>query len=258
MFGILKVASKLDPLLEKLYRRVASDLAQTSAPGGAGTLLNNLQVPQFLPRSFLFGQDFQNFATTIPGAIEILHYPLYSFKAYATAGQAQLSFFDQNVGSATNGWGDTNMKNGGMLTGFEAMIVTSFRIVALPAQADYDTAAAGTPVAFGQWNEILNRNCWFEFWIGNKPYIVVGPLSLFPAGFGAPTTVAGAATVLRNNSWINVGTPDNKAVFVVDPPLFIQPAINLAGFMKWNALLTATTAGKIGVILDGYQIRPGQ
>lgn len=220
---------------------------------GAGAL-------RLLPQSFFLSADFDAFAAEFRGADikEVHRHTLYSFKQYSTAGHTELLFFDQNIGSATNGLGDTNMQVGGQMAGNEAMIIMNIRVITMPAQADYDTAAAGTPVAFGQWLEVLQRNCWLVMEIADKPYVTVGPLLMFPAGCGPGTFAVSSATVTRNISWANNGDPSNRALWVQDPPLAVLPNRTLRVYMRWRALLTVTTAGKIGSALDGYRVRAVQ
>lgn len=218
------------------------------------------QALRLLPQSFFLSADFDAFAAEFRGADikEVHRHTLYSFKTYATTGHTELLFFDQNIGAATNGLGDTNMQVGGQMAGNESMIIMNIRVIPMPAQADYDTAAAGTPVAFGQWLEVMQRNCWLVLEIADKPYVTVGPLLMFPAGCGPGTFVAGNATVTRNVSWANNGDPSNRALWVQDPPIAVLPNRTLRLFMRWRAVLTVTTAGKLGSALDGYRVRAVQ
>lgn len=233
-----------------------------SVPGAMmhGSVLSKfVNPPVGIPETFLIGSDFQDFITKIPTLLDARRHVLYSYKAYPTTGQTKLTFFDQNVGSAVNNEGDTNMQQASMLSGQEMFVVLNVRMSALPAQADYDTAAAGTPVAFGQWNEVMFRNCWINFTIGRKKYIdTIGPIGLFSPGFGTGTVIAGNPTVTRNVAWPNFGSPDTKALWLQDPPITIVAGENIQADANWKNLLTVTTAGKLGMLLDGYLIGPAQ
>lgn len=215
---------------------------------------------RILPESFFLSADFAAFATEFQGlgVKEIHRHTLYAMKAYPTGGQTELLLFDQNIGSATQGLGDTNMQIGGQMTGNEAMVILNVRVIPIPAQADYDAANTVTPVAFGQWFEVLHRNCWLVMEISDKPYITVGPLAMFPAGIGPGSVVGGAATVLRNVSFSSNGEPSNRSLWVQDPPLTVLPNRSLRVYLRWRAALAVTTAGKIGVALDGYRVRSVQ
>jgi hypothetical protein len=238
-----------------LREKLGDEIAMAADFGGPG--VNQLKI---LPESFFLSADFDSFAAEFRGLgiKEIHRHTLYAYKAYVIAGQVELLFFDQNIGSATNGLGDTNMQVPGQMSGNEAMVILNVRVIPLPARADYDTVAAGTPVAFGEWFEVLNRNCWLVMEISDKPYLTIGPLSMFPAGIGPGTVVAGAATVLRNVSFSSNGEPSNRSLWVQDPPLTVLPNRALRVYLRWRAALAVTTQGKIGVALDGYRIRSVQ
>src|SRR5260370_10228292 len=164
-----------------------------------GSVLDGCASPPMgIPETFLLGADFMNFITKLPGTLDARRHVLYSFKTYPVGGQTKLSFFDQNIGAATNNEGDTNMQQASMLSGQELFVILNIRMKPQPAQADYDTAAPGTPVAFGQWNEVMERNCWLDFKIGRKKDIdTIGPLALFPPGFGPPRPVVAEPNAAR-------------------------------------------------------------
>src|SRR5712692_5727866 len=125
---------------------------------------SHFATPPFgIPETFLLGQDFMSFLTKVPTLLDARRHVLRSEKAYPTGGQTKLTFFDQNIGAATQQEGDTNMQVASMLAGQEIFVALDLRMLAIPAQADYDTAAAGTAVAWGQWNEVMMRNCWVDF-----------------------------------------------------------------------------------------------
>ena len=258
MLGVFEIGKRLAtrrlaPIVDGLSAAMIDALANPRAQVGFDLMPTNI------PQEFFAGQKWAAFATKVGGGRkEVIREPLYSMKVYAAAGQTQLTFFDQSFGVATNGYGDTNMQAPNFLPAGEGFLATNLRVTMLPARADYDGAAGVVAVSFGEVLEALIRNCWLEFWILSKPYLRVGPLAFFPAGFGPPTTVAGVATVTRIYSWAGNGSPDSTALFLLDPPLLIQPLDNFYALMNWRAVLTWTTAGKAAVHLDGYHIRNPQ
>lgn len=219
------------------------------APG-----LPNAQLLSVLPANAMQLPDLVAFANEVKGIQEVVRWDLYSFKAYPTAGTAQLTFFDQTEGTATNGRADTNMVVAGALPGNQMHIQTSINVTPIPAVADAFAAATGKAVAFGQWYPIL-MNSWLEFRISQKEEIVGAPIALFPEGAGLGSTVFGAATVVTNPSFPGNGTPDNLAMFHLDPPTGILPTRPFTVSLNWRTLNTVTTAGRIGVNLDGWLIR---
>ncbi len=61
-------------------------------------------IPAGLPMNFLLGRPFLDFITNTD-ILDARRHLLYSFKTYPTGGQTKLSFFDQNIGAATNNEG---------------------------------------------------------------------------------------------------------------------------------------------------------
>lgn len=210
---------------------------------------------QELPEQYFVGQPFQAFAARYGTAKDVIREPLYSIKTYAAAGYTTRNYFDENFNTATDGFADTNLAAAGQLPAGEAFLITNIRCLPLPARADYDTAAAGTPVSFGEVLETLIRRCWAEFWILQKPYLRIAPLYAMPAGLGPDTVVAGAATVLRNVSWPSNGAPNTNSLYLMQPPKLLNPLENFYLTARWAAATTWTTVGRFGFWFDGLHAR---
>jgi hypothetical protein len=234
----------------------------TLSPGQVSldAVLSHFSTAPFgIPDTFLLGQDFMSFLTKVPTLLDARRHVLRSEKVYPTGGQTKLTFFDQGIGAATQQEGDTNMQIASMLAGQEIFVALDLRMLALPARADYDTAAAGTPIAFGDWTEVMMRNCWLDFKIGRKKYLdTIGPLAMFSPGFGPVPVAVSLATVTRNIAWPSFGTPDTKSLFLLDPPITIVAGENIEAAALWKTALAVTTAGKLGMYLNGYLIGPAQ
>src|SRR5260370_8730424 len=148
------------------------------------------------------------------------------------------------------------MQMASQLSGQEIFVALDVRMLAIPARADYDTAAAGTPIAFGDWTEVMMRNCWINFKIGRKKYIdTIGPIALFSPGFGPVPVFVSSATVTRNIAWPAFGTPDTKSLFLMDPPITIVAGENIAASAEWKTSLSITTAGKPGIYPTRHPLR---
>ena len=211
---------------------------------------------QEVPQEYFVGAPWQAFASRY-GLTEkdVIREPLYSIKVYAAAGYTTRNYFDENFNTATAGLADTNMTVAGQLPAGEAFLVTNVRCLPFPARADYDTAAAGTPVSFGEVLETLIRACWMEWWILQKPFLRIAPLAGLPAAMGPDTVVAGAATVLRNISWPSNGSPNTNSLYLLQPPRLLQPLENFYVTARWDAARAWTTAGRFGFWLDGLHAR---
>lgn len=216
-------------------------------------------LPARVPPQLLQAQDVLAFAQSLSGVMDYRRHVLRSEKAYPTGGQTKLTFFDQNIGAATKLEGDTNLQQPSVLSNREMFIIMDVRVWPLPAQVDYYAAAAGTPVAFGEWMEVMFRNCWLDVKIGRKKIIdTQGPLGMFNPGFGPGTVIAGNATVTKNVQWPNFGTPDVSSIFILDPPVTILPGQVIECAANWITAVVVTTAGKLGVYLNGYLFAEAQ
>ena len=145
---------------------------------------------------------------------------------------------------------------GGQLAGGEGMVVRNIRVVPIPAAADA-FVANGPAVALTQWYAVLLTNAWLEFTVGDKLYSRGAPLTLYPAGsgLGAQITASAAAVTTTNAAIVQNGDPSNRALYELDPPIYVPATRNLAVTLNWRALQTVTTAGRLGVYLDGWKVR---
>jgi hypothetical protein len=219
------------------------------------------QYPQvgILPRSFLLGSDFQQFAAELTGPVEIIRWTWYSFVAYAAGGQVQLLFFTQNFGQAANGYLDTNLQVGGQMSGGEAMVVRNVRVVPIPAQADAAPQTGLAANAIRDWYNVLNLG-WLELGVSDKIYVRGAPLTLFPAGQGFGTfhtnsALTGAAFSGTNVSLVQNGDPSNRALWELDPAMYVPATRTVNCALNWRVAQPVTTAGRIGVMLDGWRVR---
>jgi hypothetical protein len=248
---------ELDPETSAWWRKakaiLGDDLAQTFAGMQGSQRLN------ILPQSFLFSNNLDDFAAEFRGGIsEVIHWPLFSMEAYATGGSTQIILFQKNVGGATNGLGDTNLQQQGMMAGGEAHVTMSLRVIPHPANADVFVTAGLAP-ALQQWYDILMKNCWLEMRITDKYYLQHGPIAGFPTGFGLGSIFSSTATAsVQSASIVQSGHPSNMALYKFDPPLLILPSRTFNVSLNWKAANSVTTAGRIGAWLDGYRVRAVQ
>jgi hypothetical protein len=223
-------------------------MAQQVPPVAGGQLLS------MLPASAQQMPDLAVFANEVRGISEVIAWPLYSFKAYPTTGVLQLLFFDETEGNA-QGRGNTNMLTAGALPGNQMFIAAALHVVPIPAAADVVGDNTVTAVAGREWYSVLRTNTWLEYKVSSKEVLVEGPITKFPTSFGVGNIQAGAPTVIQNVSTTQNGSPDNRAVYHLDPPIGLLPVRPFTVTLNWRALQTVTTAGRIGVIQRGWLIR---
>lgn len=242
-------ALKLSPQQWRDFWGPNTFMAQAVPNIGGGQLLS------VLPASAQQMPDLAAFANEVKGISEVITWPLYSFKAYPAAGTLQLLFFDQTEGTAANGRMDTNMVTAGALPGNQMFVAAALHITPVPATADVVGDNTVTAVAGREWYSVLRNNCWLEYRVSSKEVIVEGPLTKFPTSYGVGNIQAGAPTVIQNVSTIQNGSPDNRAVFHLDPPIGLLPVRPFTVSLNWKALNTVSTAGRIGITQRGWLIR---
>ncbi len=217
------------------------------------------QLLSVLPPTVYGMPDFSTFQNELRGYNEIVRWPLYSYKAYAAAGQTQLTFFDQTEGNATLGRADTNMQAANQLPGNQMHVAHSIRVMPIPAFADVTVIGVVGGTAAQEWYRVLTNGSWAEVIISDKLYLIAAPLTLLPAGMGVGTFINNPGIALANNfSMVNNGLPSNEALFRLDPPLGILPTRTFSVTLNWRAVQAVTTAGRIGVTLDGWRLRAVQ
>lgn len=230
-------------------------------------------------------EDLKMYEVNRPNAAEVIRQPLYDHILYPTAGILQMSFFQLPIGQgvatspgtavgAVKTFGDTNMTLGGQLPARQAFLAESIEVDVYPG----DDATANTYSLPLFWDFLavaadayvpgmIMNDAGFLYWsgrlrlfIGNKDYMVDGPLVKFPPK--AHLEVQGA---LANNSattgLVGFGAPfASGRPYYLEPPVSLQANQNFAVFLEWPGLV-ATVSGfnaRIGVRLDGYMFRSVQ
>lgn len=227
--------------------------------------------------------DFAANRVTNPGQSEIVRQRLYDYQIYATAGYTQLSFFQQPIGQgitsaigATVGSGktlwDTNMELGGQLPSGKAYLIESIEVLFTPGtvstantytQAGFVAFAAVASITVGNWVNDVNtfyQSGLLELNVLSKNYLRETPLLCFPpkAHFDLSAAIASNSATTSE-----VGQTFAKASgrpYYVEPRVTLQPAVNFDVTLRWPALVATPSGfnGRVGVILDGYQMRASQ
>jgi hypothetical protein len=252
-FSFAKMSHKMAKEFWGPKLAVAPWLAQV-APHMPGS-----QLLSVLPSSALQLPDLEQFMNEIKGISELIAWPLYSYKAYPTAGSTQILFYDQNENNATNRRGDTNMVGqGGALPGNQMYVSVSVAVVVIPGADQVATAPTVTATAGRDFYNVLRNLSWLEYKISQKEVLVEAPLTLFPMSFGMGTVLAGAPTVVDVVSLLQSGTPDNFAVFHLDPPIGLLPVRPFTVSLNWitaQAVTASTKGHRIGILQKGWLIR---
>lgn len=227
--------------------------------------------------------DFASNRVTNPGQSEIVRQRLYDYQLYATAGYTQLSFFQQPIGQgitsavgATVGSGktvwDTNMELGGQLPSGKAYLIESIEVLFTPgtvATANTYTAAgfvafaAAAAVTVANWVNDVNtfyQSGLLELNILSKNYLRETPLLAFPPKAHFDLSAALASNSATTGQVAQTLAKAAGRPYYIEPRVTLQPAVNFDVTLRWPALVATPSGfnGRVGVILDGYQMRASQ
>ena len=228
-------------------------------------------------------EEFQASRVTNPAQSEILKQRLYDFQLYPTAGQTQLSFFQQPIGSgttsalgntvgATKSFWDTNMTLGGTLPSGMSFLIDSIEVLFTPGSVN--TANTYTPAVLTTWNataaatlgnapndvNTIYQSGMLELNVLSKNYVRDTPLLVFPPkahlDLSAAVATNGAATGMGVQNLAKAG----GRPWYCEPRITLQPAVNFEAIIRWPAAVATPSGfnGRIGVILDGYVLRASQ
>jgi len=187
--------------------------------------------------------------TTFAGAFERIMQPLYTSAQLATGGTTA-NLFTQTVGAATGGvWGssiptfaDTNMTIAGML----------------PAGYSHETKAIALQFASTISRadiQAIMKGGFFFLKIASKDQLQI-PLECLTGGSGidgfSTTTAAGGNEIFHN------GIADPRAVYPIDPSIFIGSTQNITCNITWSAAVTLGATQPFRLIFHGWLTRPVQ
>lgn len=244
------------PIFKSLLRGMGAPLPAMAGPAGVGLD----QLASLVGPGLYQMPDFSLFQNELKGYNEVVRWPLYSTKSYPTGGTAQLTFFDQSEGLATNGRADTNMQAAGQLPGNQMHVAHSLRIFPIAPKTSFSSLIVASAFGAAELLDILTNLCWAEITVSDKLYLIAAPLTLLPAGQGPGTFVNTSGIVTANSfSWANNGHPSNEAIYRLNPPLGILPTRTFLVTNNWKGTPpTVTNAIRVNNNLDGWRLRAVQ
>ena len=223
------------------------------------------------------------FRVSQPGQSEIVRQPLYDFQLYPTAGQAQLSFFQNPVGQGitsavgapvgtAKSFADTNMRASGQLSAGMQVIMESIEVIFEPGSsaaastfvnanpAQFAAANAATVLAALSDVNTFRVSGWLELFILSKVYLWNAPMGAFPpmtrleidAAIATTSATAGEVTAATAHA---AGRP-----FFVDPQITLDSNTNFSVSLNWPGLVPTPSGfnARVGVVLDGVVYRTAQ
>jgi len=204
--------------------------------------------------------ELRKYGVNVPDSVVAISQPLYHYQTYAAAGQNRLTFFETTVGAAAGGMEDTNMEQSGTMPAPKRMLVTGIQVVFFPGG---NPGTFGAAAAANNWNDAYTvfKSGWLDFFVGSASWLKDGPVGKFANDFRLAGTaaLADASTVAANQqSMVDYATFAGRRYDIT--PVELRSNQNFNVTLNWNTLaaLPSTVAGRIGVILDGYQYRLSQ
>ena len=201
----------------------------------------------------------RNYNVNRPGQVEVIWQPTYDFQTYPLAGTTKLTFFQTTVGASGTTEADTNIEAAGQFPSPKAFLCTGIQVFFEPGNAvSQSQAAAGT--ALENWNDVsdvMNGSAYLKFFIGSKDYLVDAPLSKFTQQFslGGVAAITGAGSVATTDF---VDYAVHRGRYYSITPVKIPSNQNFNVSLNFPTAIATETAGRVGVILDGFQYRLSQ
>lgn len=210
----------------------------------------------------------RNFLTPAPNE-EPIDQPLYHIQSYGTAGALSFTFFNTSVGSATNGYSDTNMDSSSVLSAGKRFAIFGIALAFFPGAAPVtlQTTTANQVVAnnANDAKGVLEGIGNVQLSILDKPYYQIAPLAYLPAGFGYMLESAAftnnqqtAANATAFAGYGTNGVPMPSASRKLRIPVAIPQQVRFSVTVTFNSLITVGTASRIGCFLEGVMIRAQQ
>lgn len=201
------------------------------------------------------------FAVNDLDKMEAVTQPLYSYQAYAAAGQNQLVFFQTPV-SGTVTTEDTNMQLAGQLPAPQKFLIQGIGVDFLPGTAASQFGAQSANTQLNDVYTVLKRG-YLTLSIGSKNYFETTTLLSTPprSHIDGVAALADATTAAANlQSRISVGYA-NGPVFKPNP-LLLEASQNFKVTISWPggavAIPSADASARIGVWLYGTLYRSPQ
>ena len=192
------------------------------------------------------------YGVNVPNVAEIIWQPIYDYQVCAAAATNTQLFFQVPQGQAGKTANDTNMTLAGQIPAGQRFLITGIEIDFTPG-VTIGAAAANTLFLedvfdfYRQGNIVLT--------IGSKPYLTQGPLMKFPptnrlGGFAAAAT--GNAVDQAYTYALACGNEFQVRGLV------LQSSQDFRVEIQNRLALPSTNAGRVGVRLNGFNIRQAQ
>lgn len=183
------------------------------------------------------------------GNVEVIWQPTYEYQVYPTGGQTQLTFFQNPVGAIAGGLSTTNVRSAGQFPRPQEFLITGIQVT-FEVGAALGNTGTTTPNLQDVFDVTNSGN--LELFIGSKSYLNDAPIGVFPQQWGIMNDNAVGAVVNTDYS-----RPVGRYYTIT--PVKVPANQNFNVTLNWpEGVVTITTAGVIGVRLDGFLYRLSQ
>lgn len=191
---------------------------------------------------------------------EPLDQPLYHIRSYPTTGALSFTFFNQSIGDV--GLPYTNMDSNSELSKGKRQAVFSIAVAFLAGGSPAEINAAAVKPYINDAAAVLEGLSSLSVVVLEKTYLVETPLTRMPAGMGLFVGAGGiqlnqTAAADKQNAVTHAvnGFPIPTARRVLRVPIPIPAQTKFSVTITFPALVTVQTAGRLGIWLDGVQLR---
>lgn len=201
----------------------------------------------------------QNYDVNRAGQHEVIWQPLYDYQVYPALGQLNFVFFQNTIGLGGLTLANTNMEAAGQMPKPKEFLCTGIQVYFRPGNAvSVSQAVVGTEQS--NWldvNAVMTGLGFLTFFIGSKDYLRDAPLAKFTQQFrlDGVTAIAGAGTVATTD-FVDYAVHCGRYYSITPVKLPSNQNFNVS--INFNALVPTVVAGRLGVILDGFQYRLSQ
>lgn len=194
------------------------------------------------------------------GNVEVIWQPTYEYQTYPTTGQTQLTFFQNPVGAIAGGLSTTNIRSAGQFPRPQEFLITGIQVVFEVGAAIAVDAIARVQTNWQDAFDVANSGN-LELFIGSKAYLNDAPIGVFPQQFGiggaGDTSAATTTSATDIAKVLDYARPVGRYYQIT--PVKIPANQNFNVTLNWpEGAVTVTTAGVIGVRLDGFLYRLSQ
>lgn len=177
----------------------------------------------------------------IEGIGERIHWPLYDAISLPTATTGAYQFLTVPLGQSSKTLVDTNMRQGGRLSGADSYEVRGF---SLAVDARAAAADAG----------IIASASAFRFVVDAKEMFSIAPGGKLGGGMGVFVGVHSGTAI----SLPALGLPDPRAIYVLSEPFSIDAQQGFVAELVFPVAVTLTVITKVWLTVEGIMTRSVQ